>query len=232
MADKNYSMTTEMPKPVHAIRLKDPILEDLALPPASVTLSDYPGTVAESKAQRYALIVGNTPLSAELGAKVRSEFDAPVGDKGMLLVESHQLFDPKAVAAFRNALWPTFHVFKAYRVQNQHYVERLNADGWEKLTKHFVATWTGTAVAAIRRSAALAPDSIVSKFNKNAAGWSGDPASPLFAHHRWMRKLVSDLGEPKPGSGRSTPAVAPDGWESRRRARGRRSSPSIRARRW
>jgi 2-polyprenyl-3-methyl-5-hydroxy-6-metoxy-1,4-benzoquinol methylase len=200
-----------MPKPVHAIRLKDPILEDLALPPASVVLFDYPGAIPESKAGRFALILGNTPLTAELGARVRGEFEAKVGEKGMLLLETHAPFDARAIAAFRNAMWPAFHVFRAYRVQNQQYVDRLTADGWEKLTKHFVATWSGTAIAAMRRSSALAPDSIVTKFNKNAAGWSGDPKSPLFAHHRWMRKLVSDLGEPKAGE-RTLDAGCGAGW--------------------
>jgi 2-polyprenyl-3-methyl-5-hydroxy-6-metoxy-1,4-benzoquinol methylase len=86
-----------------------------------------------------------------------------------------------------------------YKVLNQHYVERTSADGVETLKKNMVATWSGSAAAAVSRSAALAPESIVVKFDKNAAGWSGDPKSPLYAHHRWMRRIVAELGEPKRG---------------------------------
>ncbi|MBI3817474.1 MAG: class I SAM-dependent methyltransferase [Planctomycetes bacterium] len=211
-----YSMTSEMPKPVHTIRLKDPLFEDLGVPPGSVAIVTYeslqsPDYKLPEKGERFRVELGDVPFSAEIGKRIREMFEKRTGDRGLLIITTHAAFDPAAIAAMRNALWPAYHSYHAYKIAEQDYVDRLSAEGFEKLLKHFVATWNGSAVAARPRAAALAPDATISKFNKNAAGWSGDPKSPLYAHHRWMRKLVAELGEPKPGE-RTLDAGCGAGW--------------------
>lgn len=198
MSEPTYSMPTQVSKPVHSIRLKDPVVEDLGVPSASVVSLNYPGELPE-KGDRFRIDLGEAPFGEEAGRAIRALCQGRIGPKGILLVANHLPFDGRAIASFRNGLWPDFHAFRAYRVQNQHYVDRTSADGTEKLTKNMVATWSGSAVAAVPRDVALAPESIVRKFDKNAAGWSGDPSSPLYAHHRWMRRIVAELGAPKPG---------------------------------
>lgn len=204
-------MPTEVPKPVHTIRLKDPIFEDLSIPPGSAATVAWPNLQLPEKGERFRVEIDQVPFSAEVGRKLAETFGPRCGTKGMLVVTTHAAMDPVAIAAMRNALWPAFHVFRVYKIVDQQYVERISAEGSEKLTKHFVATWTGTAVAAMPRAAALAPDTTIAKFNKNAAGWSGDPKSPIYAHHRWMRKIVAELGAPKAGE-RTLDAGCGAGW--------------------
>lgn len=211
MTGRVYSMPEEKPKPVHAIRLKDPILEELKLPPASVTPLGLGDAPPASRSGRYLVKLGAEPFSAAVGARLREAFAGPAGATGMLLAESDRPFDAASLAAARNALWPAFHVTRAYRVRNQQYVEKLTPEGWETLREHFVATWSGSAIAAIPRAAAFAPEAVARKFDKNAAGWSGDPKSPLYAHHRWMRRIVAELGEPRPGE-RALDAGCGAGW--------------------
>ena len=46
----------------------------------------------------------------------------------------------------------------------------------------------------------LSPSVTVAKFDANAAGWSGDPGKPGYAHHRWMRRYVGLFARPKDGA--------------------------------
>ncbi|HKE01058.1 MAG TPA: class I SAM-dependent methyltransferase, partial [Planctomycetota bacterium] len=124
---------------------------------------------------------------------------------------SRRAFDPRALAAFRDALWPKFHVFRAYKIENQHKAVRFDASGETVLADHFPSQWTGAAIAARRRSFALSPETTAEKFDQNAAGWSGDPTSPLYAHHRWMRRLVAEVGAPRAGE-RALDAGCGAGW--------------------
>lgn len=215
MTDKNapkiYSMTTEVPKPVHTIRLKDPIFEDLTIPAGSVATVPFDHLQLPEKGERFRIELGDAPFSAAAGRKIADACAARTGEKGILVITTHASFDPAAIASLRNELWPAYHTFHAYKITDQQYVERLSGDGWEKLTKHFVATWSGSAVAAKPRKAALSPEATISKFNKNAAGWSGDRKSPLYPHHRWMRRIVAELGAPKPGE-RTLDAGCGAGW--------------------
>jgi 2-polyprenyl-3-methyl-5-hydroxy-6-metoxy-1,4-benzoquinol methylase len=201
MAQKEniYSMTSAVPKPVHTIRLKDPILEDLNIPSATVVPLSPDAVSLPEKGERFRFDFGNHSLTVESARKIRALCESRIGDRGLLLVTSEAPSTPGELAAFRDALWPAFHVQRVYRVQNQKYVERCSADGRELLTKHFVATWSGVALAAFTRSAALSPEATIAKFNKNAAGWSGDAKSPMYAHHRWMRRIVAELGQPRAG---------------------------------
>jgi len=207
---KNYMMTSEIPKPVNPIRLKDPLVEDLGVPAASVTAVHFPGAIPE-KYTHLRLDLENAQFTAELGALVKSATEAGFPEKGWLLLTTHAPFDEVAIASMRRALWPTFHVVRVYRLKNQQYVDRLDPDGWQKLNKQFPSTWGGSGIAVQRRAALFAPDAVAKKFDKNAAGWSGDPKSPLYAHHRWMRRLVAELAEPKQGE-RTLDAGCGAGW--------------------
>ncbi|MFN0204973.1 MAG: class I SAM-dependent methyltransferase [Planctomycetota bacterium] len=209
--EKIYSMPEEKSKPVHSIRLKDPLLEDLNYPGGTVTSVSISIDKLPEKGDRFRFDLGATPLSADVAKTILKLTAGRPGDKTAVLVTSQTPWNPGAVVAFRNALWPEYHVTRAYNVQNQKYVDRFSAEGTEKLTKHFVATWSGMAVSAVKRAAALAPDTTIAKFNKNAAGWSGDQKSPVYPHHRWMRRIVAELGNPKPGQ-RTLDAGCGAGW--------------------
>ncbi len=195
---KNFHMSEAPGQPVATIRLKDAILEDLSLPQASVKQHAFPGELPP-KVDRLRLELGSAPFSAELGAKLREALDPIVGEKGTVVLQTHAPFDEAGVAALRDALWPAFNAFRAYRLQSQRYIDRIDTDGTTKLTKHFVANFSGSAVALRRSAAAMAPSVIEKKFDQNAAGWSGDPKSPLWGHHRWMRRYVTDVAVPQPG---------------------------------
>ena len=186
-----FSLPAQPLKVVAAIRLADPVVEDVGVPAASVVTAEFPGEVP--KAERVRLELGSAPLDAATGRAVADAADAALPEKGLLLVSSHAPFAPQAIASFRNALWPRFHVFRAWRLEAHRKAVRVDASGEKRLDDRFPSSWKGAVVAARRRSAALSPAATAAKFDTNAAGWSGDPGSPVYAHHRWMRRLVAEL---------------------------------------
>lgn len=204
-----YQMSVEKPKPVAAIRLPDPLVEDCEIPKAAVTVLGYPAAIPQSRHLR--LDLGDGPITPERMAEIVAAAEPALAEKGVLLVTSHAALDDAAMARVRAAIWPAFHVFRAFRLTKSQPIVRVDADGSSARREHFPAQWSGSAVAAIRRAAALAPDAITRKFDKSAAGWSGEPASPLYAHHRWMRRIVAELGAPKAGE-RALDAGCGAGW--------------------
>ena len=103
----------------------------------------------------------------------------------LLLLEGDR--EERELARWRNALWPVLHVGALYRLSHKGIV-RESLGGTEALRG---ATGIhGVLLVAERREAVLAPDTTVAKFDKNAAGWDGDPSSPGYPHFRWMRRFV------------------------------------------
>jgi 2-polyprenyl-3-methyl-5-hydroxy-6-metoxy-1,4-benzoquinol methylase len=196
-------------KPFATIRLADAVLEDLQVPPPTLQTVPFPGELP--RAERIRVELGDAPLSPELARSLATAGEGILPEKGLLLIDSRAPRDERRLAAFRDALWPSLHVFRAYRLQHERKVERIDADGSTILHNHFPAQWTGSTLAARRRAAALSPEATTTRFDRTASGWSGDPASPLYAHHRWMRRIVAELGAPGPGE-RALDAGCGAGW--------------------
>lgn len=114
---------------------------------------------------------------------------AKLRDDALLLLLHGERSDDE-IARWRNALWPTWHVGTLHRFA-QGTVERETLQGRTRLEGK--AGVHGVLLAAHRRERVLSPDATVAKFDKNAAGWDGDPKSPGYPHHRWMRRFVADF---------------------------------------
>lgn len=98
--------------------------------------------------------------------------------------------DDARLARVRDALWPGWHVSALYAATH-HALARRTLDGTRAVPSEGAAR--GTLVAARRREVVLAPDATVAKFDKNAAGWNGEPGRPGYGHFRWMRRFVADF---------------------------------------
>lgn len=101
--------------------------------------------------------------------------------------------DDSRLARFRNALWPFAHVVALYELAHVG-IARRTFGGREKLRGG--TGLRGTLVVGRRREQVLAPEATVQKFDRNAAGWDGNPGSPGYAHFRWMRKFVGTFAPP------------------------------------
>jgi 2-polyprenyl-3-methyl-5-hydroxy-6-metoxy-1,4-benzoquinol methylase len=92
------------------------------------------------------------------------------------------------LAQWRNALWPFAHATALYRVSNNSIVR--HTFGAAELLRGGCGL-RGALLVARRRAAVFAPEATVEKFDKNAAGWNGEPGKPGYAHFRWMRRYVA-----------------------------------------
>jgi SAM-dependent methyltransferase len=112
------------------------------------------------------------------------------GADGALLLLLHGPRDEPELARWRDALWPAVHVGALYRL-SQNGLTRETLQGRSALrggTGH-----RGTLLVAYRREHVLSPDATVAKFDQNAGGWAGNPTSPGYDHHRWMRRHVAEF---------------------------------------
>jgi SAM-dependent methyltransferase len=110
-------------------------------------------------------------------------------DDALLLLLHGERSDAE-LARWRNALWPTWHVGTLHRFA-QGAIVRETLQGRTPLDGKAGAH--GVLLTAYRRELVLSPDTTVAKFDKNAAGWDGDPKSPGYPHHRWMRRFVAEF---------------------------------------
>ncbi len=167
-----------------------PVLEDLEIRPDRVRTVGDPPAAAKVDATHGAVAVapGLAPESARdaLLEFARRETSA---DGTLLLFLEGQRSDGE-LARWRNALWPFGHVGRLYRM-SQSKVERVDIDKTEPVRK--VSGLRGVVLVARRREAVLDPGAVVLKFDKNAAGWNGEPGRPSYGHFRWMRRHVAEF---------------------------------------
>ncbi len=166
-----------------------PVLEDLQIAPERLRQpTDAPGGPVEGRSALAALPPTTDPAS--FAPPILEHARASASPTGWLLVFVPGKPTDAQLAALRDALWPAWHVSALYKTSHRG-VERRTLEGLHDL--HRAIGHKGVLVAARGREAVLAPDATVAKFDKNAAGWNGQPGRPGHAHFRWMRKFVADL---------------------------------------
>jgi SAM-dependent methyltransferase len=126
--------------------------------------------------------------ATDFGA-ARSASDRIARDGALLLFLPGDRTDAE-LARWRNALWPASHLVAIYRVSKER-IERETLRGRKRLEG--VAGVHGIVLAAHPREQVFSPDTTIAKFDQNAAAWDGDPKSPGYAHHRWMRRFVAEF---------------------------------------
>ncbi|MFN0008167.1 MAG: class I SAM-dependent methyltransferase [Planctomycetota bacterium] len=147
-----------------------PVLADLGIPAERAQVLGIPaGTPAEEVVRRAPERIGP--------------------DGSLLVLLQGDLGDPE-LASWRNALWPLAHVGALYRLSPAG-IERRTLQGRQRVDGTTSAR--GVLLAAHKRENVLSPDATVAKFDQNAAGWDGDPKSPSYPHHRWMRRFVAEF---------------------------------------
>ncbi|MBL8862607.1 MAG: class I SAM-dependent methyltransferase [Planctomycetes bacterium] len=112
---------------------------------------------------------------------------------GWLLVHVAGAPSDADLARVRDAAWPDWHASAVYR-DARGVLERRTLEGRASLAGSLEPA--GAVLALRRRAAVLAPSATVAKFDRNAAGWNGEPGRPGYAHFRWMRRFVADLAGP------------------------------------
>ncbi|MAE29688.1 MAG: hypothetical protein CMJ87_12025 [Planctomycetes bacterium] len=122
---------------------------------------------------------------------------AELGPTGTLLFLVPGRASGADLAAWRNALWPAVHIIAHYSAGADG-LARRTLGGTQRLAG--CPTLPGTVLVGRPRALVLSPEATVEKFDSNAAGWSGDPASTGYGHHRWMRRFVG-LFAPLPAAG-------------------------------
>jgi SAM-dependent methyltransferase len=167
------------------------VLEDLAIRADRVrALDQEPG--GRRSDSTHAL--GGVPAGVGDAEGVAREVVALASERssqdGALLLLLHGPRTDPELARWRNALWPFAHVSVLYRLSHGG-IDRENLQGRTRMRG-------GTGIHGVllvghRREHVLSPEATVQKFDRNAAGWDGDPASPGYPHHRWMRRFVADF---------------------------------------
>jgi len=100
------------------------------------------------------------------------------------------------LATWRNRLWPAMHVGRWYGFCEE--VVRHTLAGREVVGQ---SSLVGALLVARRREEVMSPEATVEKFDQNAAGWDGQPGTPGYPHHRWMRRYVGLFaGTPRAGA--------------------------------
>jgi SAM-dependent methyltransferase len=160
-----------------------PLLEDLGVDPAALHV--VPGEAAPSDPGDVLALLGTdaTPRSDALLAEAEG---ALAGD-GQLLVLVESRLGEGGIARLRNRLWPRFHLGGWYELSGGR-ARRVTLGGTEELSASGAPE--GTLLFLRSREWVLSPAATAAKFDANAAGWDGDPSSPTYAHHRWMRRYV------------------------------------------
>jgi len=97
------------------------------------------------------------------------------------------------LAAWRNSLWPEFHVGTLWTSEAGQLV-RTTLQGKQK--NQGQGQIDGTILVAARRREVLAPKATMEKFDANAAGWNGYPGTSSYGHFRWMRRTVANRAGP------------------------------------
>jgi SAM-dependent methyltransferase len=177
------------------------LLAELSLPLADLRVADLheagaPAAVEQPSAGRSAdrpacTLIRIAGAAGFDGARTLAELARRVPllvpSGGTLVLHAPDSRSEAELASWRNALWPRWHAAAWYRAQAGS-LERRTVQGKVKLDGR---AWpAGDYVVFRERLEVMSPRSTVEKFDQNAKGWDGDPASPDYAHHRWMRRFV------------------------------------------
>lgn len=194
---------------------------DLPSGDLSPALSDLDTTVEELQSLEgtgVAFALSTHDEGAERDAGLAEQANQALADGGTLLVWVAGVPDASNLASWRDALWPTFHVAGWYGFTTGK-VKRHALSGSEHVGE---STLTGALMVAKRRTEVMSPEATVQKFDLNASGWDGEPGTPGYPHHRWMRKFVGLYATP-PAGGRILDFGSGAGWcgiEAAKRAPG------------
>lgn len=185
-----------------------PVLDDLGIQAARVrTLGMEPAPPRPDGA--FALVVEAAEKDpAARASEIVAAARAHDAEHGALILFLHGDRDDGALARLRDGLWPTWHVVALYAA-SQSGITRRALDG-ERELGHGVGS-RGVVVVARTRTAVMAPDATVAKFDQNAAGWNGTPGAPGWRHHRWMRRFVGTFAS-APGAKRILDFGCGAGW--------------------
>lgn len=167
-----------------------PVLEDLGIRAERVRTV---GDVATAHGDVRHALIGIPPgvRDAEALAPAILEFaERETSPDGALLLLLNGPRPDAEIANFRNAVWPFAHVVALYFLSNRE-VRRTTLEKSEGLRRG--SGLHGVVLVAHRRAAVLSPDATVKKFDRNAAGWNGEPGRPGYAHFRWMRRHVAEF---------------------------------------
>lgn len=111
---------------------------------------------------------------------------------GCLLVFLEGLRPEAELAHWRNALWPEWHVNALYRLGHNG-IFQVTLESTRSLNRG--SGLRGVLFVARARKSVFAPEATVEKFDKNSAGWNGEPGTPGYAHFRWMRRFVAGFAQ-------------------------------------
>lgn len=115
---------------------------------------------------------------------------------GTLLLFVPGVPDGAHLASWRNALWPQLHTGRWYGFTVGR-VRRHTLAGKQEVGS---SPLTGALIVARRRTEVMSPEATVEKFDQNASGWDGEPGTPGYPHHRWMRRFVGLFAKPRAGA--------------------------------
>lgn len=134
------------------------------------------------------IMVGQGPQPPE--TLDQAELSSGLAAAAPLLVLVPGAPSAKDLAAWRNALWPEFHLGALWSTDHGQ-LQRTTMQGKERSLGPGIID--GVLLVASLRKEVLAPKATMEKFDANAAGWNGFPGTPSYHHFRWMRRTVADL---------------------------------------
>lgn len=156
-----------------------------------------PAGVAPLAAERGASV--HAPLSAADAAPARAAAERALrrmARDGALVLDLPGRVDDARLAALRDALWPDLHANAVVHVAEGRAACRTLSG---KRSAPADAPEPRTLLVLQRREWVQSPEATVDKFDKNAAGWNGEPGRPGYGHFRWMRRFVGRYARPRPG---------------------------------
>ena len=128
--------------------------------------------------------------------------------EGACLVQFEPGASDAELAQLRDGLWPLLHAIAIYSVKAGQ-VRRRSLSGDAELGPAELPD--GRFLALRRRSLVLSPAATTEKFDANASGWNGEPGSPGWPHHRWMRRYTGTFDK-HPGAKRILDFGCGAGW--------------------
>jgi len=167
-----------------------PVLADLGLAPEALEGGERSAASGESQALLLS-VAADSNASRAVRTDLLREADERLSETGALLLLIEGRRPQSELVEWRNALWPLFHAGAIYELDDSGCRRRTLA-GSASLTADSGANGSAPATLMFlrRREHVMSPDATVEKFDQNAAGWNGEPASPGYPHFRWMRRFV------------------------------------------
>lgn len=168
------------------------VLEDLALKPERVRAPGDPPAAPHADGGHALVAVAPDEDPAQARPALHEFAAQALGEAGLFLLVCEGVHDERALAAWRDALWPLLHVGAHYRLRHDGLV-RHALGGREKLRG--TSGFSADVLVARRRAHVLSPRATQAKFDQNAGGWNAAPGAPGYAHYRWMRRYVGTFAD-------------------------------------